>query len=123
MKGSLKSGSAIRKKCGVTESAKQTGITNGKRGRRWLAAAGILLLLAGFVLSPFSKLILSLSVMSVYSGMHERQSIMHEKGIELAIPGGSATPEADWYPFVMTFNPSAESFCRFSGEADRVLTI
>ena len=123
MKGSLKSRSAIREKCGVTESAKQTGNTNGKRGRRRLAAVGILLLLAGFVLSPFSKLILSLSVMSVYSGVHERQSIMEEKGIELSIPGGGATSEADWYPFVMTFNPSAESFCRFIGEANRELTI
>ena len=123
MKGSRKSRSAIREKCNVTESAKQTGNTNGKRGRRRLAAAGILLLLAGFVLSPFSKYILSLSVMSVYSGMHERQSIMHEKGIELAIPGGSATKETDWYPFVMTFNPSEVSFCRFIGETNRKLTI
>ena len=123
MKGSRKSRSAIREKCGVTESAKQTGNTNGKRGRRRLAAAGILLLLVSFVLSPFSKYILSLSVMSVYSGMHERQSIMHEKGIELAIPGGSATKETDWYPFVMTFNPSEVSFCRFIGETNRKLTI
>lgn len=61
--------------------------------------------------------------MSVYSGMHERQSIMEAKGIELSIPGGGATSEADWYPFVMTFNPSAESFCRFIGEANRKLTI
>ena len=123
MKGSLKSRSAIRGKCGVTESAKQTGNANGKRGRRRLATAGILLLLVGFVLSPFSKYILSLSLMSVYSGMHERQSIMHEKGIELAIPGGSATKETDWYPFVMTFNPSEVSFCRFIGETNRKLTI
>ena len=123
MKGSLKSRNAIREKCGVTESAKQTGNTSGKRGRRRLATAGILLLLVGFVLSPFSKLFLSLSVMSVYSGMHEQQSIMHEKGIELAIPGGSATKERDWYPFVMTFNPSETSFCRFIGETNRKLTI
>ena len=123
MKGSLKSRSAIREKCNMTESAKQTGNANGKRGQRRLAVAGIFLLLVSFMLSPFSKYILSLSVMSVYSGMHERQSIMHEKGIELAIPGGSATKETDWYPFVMTFNPSAESFCRFIGEANRELTI
>ena len=123
MKGSRKSRSAIREKCNVTENAKQTGNANGKRGQRRLAAAGILLLLVSFVLSPFSKYILSLSVMSVYSGVHERQSIMEEKGIELSIPGGGATSEADWYPFVMTFNPSAESFCRFIGEANRELTI
>lgn len=86
-----------------------------------LAAAVVLLVV--FALSPFSKYLVSLSVMSVYSGMHERQSIMEEKGIELSIPGGGATSEADWYPFVMTFNPSAESFCRFIGEANRELTI
>ena len=123
MKGSRKSRSAIREKCNVTENAKQTGNANGKRGQRRLAAAGILLLFVSFVLSPFSKYILSLSVMSVYSGMHERQSIMHEKGIELAIPGGSATKETDWYPFVMTFNPSEASFCRFTEETNRKLTI
>ena len=123
MKDSRKSRSAIREKCNVTENAKQTGNANGKRGQRRLAAAGILLLLVSFMLSPFSKYILSLSVMSVYSGMHERQSIMHEKGIELAIPGGSATKETDWYPFVMTFNPSEVSFCRFIGETNRKLTI
>lgn len=123
MKGSRKSRSAIREKCNVTENAKQTGNANGKRGQRRLAAVGILLLLVSFMLSPFSKYILSLSVMSVYSGMHERQSIMHEKGIELAIPGGSATKETDWYPFVMTFNPSEASFCRFTEETNRKLTI
>lgn len=86
-----------------------------------LAAAAVLLVV--FALSPFSKYLVSLSVMSVYSGVHERQSIMEEKEIELSIPGGGATSEADWYPFVMTFNPSAESFCRFIGEANRELTI
>lgn len=86
-----------------------------------LAAAAVLLVV--FALSPLSKYLVSLSVMSVYSGVHERQSIMEEKGIELSIPGGGATSEADWYPFVMTFNPSAESFCRFIGEANRELTI
>ena len=86
-----------------------------------LAVAVVLLVV--FALSPFSKYLVSLSVMSVYSGVHERQSIMEEKGIELSIPGGGATSEADWYPFVMTFNPSAESFCRFIGEANRELTI
>ena len=85
--------------------------------------AATVVLLVVFALSPFSKYLVSLSVMSVYSGMHERQSIMEEKGIELSIPGGGATLEADWYPFVMTFNPSAESFCRFIGEANRELTI
>ena len=49
-----------------------------------------------FILSPLSRYVLSLGVMSVYSGIHERNSIMAEKGIELEIPGGGATSEKDW---------------------------
>ena len=95
--------------------------TKAKIKRTFLAAAAVLLVV--FVLSPFSKYLVSLGVMSVYSGLHGRDSIMQEKGIELSIPGGAQTAETDWYPFVMTFNPSAESFCRFTGETDRRLTI
>ena len=84
-----------------------------------LAAAAVLLVV--FALSPLSKYLVSLSVMSVYSGVHERQSIMEEKGIELSIQGGGAKSEADWYQCVMNFNPSTESFCRFIGEANRDL--
>jgi hypothetical protein len=46
----------------------------------------------------------SVAVMSVYSAIHEKDSIMAEKGFEIDIPGGLTTKERDWYPFVMTFN-------------------
>ncbi len=75
-----------------------------------------------FILSPLSRYVLSLGVMSVYSGIHERNSIMAEKGIELEIPGGGATSEKDWYPFVMTFNPGS-SFGRAAGDSSLKLTI
>lgn len=75
-----------------------------------------------FIISPFSRYVLSLGVMSVYSGIHERESIMADKGITLEIPGGGETPEADWYPFVMTFSPG-ESFGRAAGDTSLELTI
>lgn len=90
--------------------------------KRLLAAAAAVVILAGFIWSPLSNYPVSLAVMKVYSGIHERDSIMAEKGIELHIPGGSATKERDWYPFVMTFNDD-EGFRRFTGEPDLKLTI
>ena len=75
-----------------------------------------------FIISPLSRYVLSLGVMSIYSGIHERESIMADKGIILEIPGGGETPETDWYPFVMTFNPG-ESFGRYAGDSSLELTI
>lgn len=75
-----------------------------------------------FIISPLSRYVLSLGVMSIYSGIHERESIMADKGIILEIPGGGETPETDWYPFVMTFNPG-ESFSRAAGDISLELTI
>lgn len=75
-----------------------------------------------FIISPLSRYVLSLGVMSVYSGTHARESIMADKGITLEIPGGGETPETDWYPFVMTFNPG-ESFGRAAEDNSLVLTI
>ena len=80
--------------------------------KRVLAVFAAVLII--FILSPLSRYVLSLGVMSVYSGIHEKNSIMAEKGIELDIPGGDETPEKDWYPFVMTFNPGSS----FGREAD-----
>ena len=76
-----------------------------------IAAAAVLLWL------PLSRCPVSLAVMKVYSGIHERDSVMEKKGISLEIPGGDATEEKDWYPFVMTFNDSA-GFRQFIGEND-----
>ena len=90
--------------------------------KRLLKAAAAFIILAVFLWSPFSNYPVSLAVMKIYSGIHERDSIMTEKGIELRIPGGGVTREKDWYPFVMTFNDDA-GFRRFTGEADVKLTI
>ena len=85
-------------------------------------AAVILIILFLFLWSPFSNYPVSLAVMRAYSGIHERDSIMAEKGIDLSVPGGTATAEADWYPFVMTFNDDA-GFRRFTGDSSLKLTI
>lgn len=83
-----------------------------------VSAAGILLIAC---LPPFA-FVRSLAVMSVYSHIHEKQSIMKEQGIDLHIPGGLMTREADWYPFVMTFQAD-EAYRSYSGEEDARLTI
>lgn len=93
------------------------------RGRKKKAAALIILAaLAAFIWSPFSNYGISLAVMKVYSGINERDSVMAEKGFDIEIPGGGATEEKDWYPFVMTYNPK-EAFGRFTGEPALELSI
>lgn len=71
-------------------------------------AAVVVMIIFLFVVSPFSKLFVSMSVMSVYSNMHEKESVTAQRGIEVNIPSGDG-----WYPFVMTFNPSRSSVCAF----------
>lgn len=87
------------------------------RGRKKKAAAALIILavLAAFIWSPFSNYGISLAVMKLYGGIHERESLMAEAGIEIDIPGGTVTEEKDWYPFVMTYNPG-DGFGRFTGE-------
>ena len=80
--------------------------------KKWFITGIIIGLLAIFLWSPLSKYPISLAVMKVYSAVHERDSLIEQKGISLEIPGGGATKEKDWYPFVMTFNDSA-GFRRF----------
>ena len=82
----------------------------------------LIVLIIGFIISPLSKYILSLGVMSVYSKMEEDKSIMHEKNIDLRIPGGLSTSDTDWYPFVMTFN-SKHEFGKYTNEENLELTI
>ena len=82
-----------------------------KEKKKWKLALTALCLLLIFCVSPFSKFFLSMGVMSVYSGMHEKESVLAEKKVELKIPGGSGR---GWYPFVMTFNPNSADFCRFA---------
>lgn len=83
-----------------------------KEKKKWKPALIALCLFLLFCASPFSKFLLSMGVMSVYSGMHEKESVLAEKKVELKIPSGSGK---GWYPFVMTFNPNSADFCRFAG--------
>ena len=86
-----------------------------KVGKKLAAILAGLMILVLFLLSPLSNYPVSLAVMKVYSGIHEKESIMAQKGITLEIPGGGITKEKDWYPFVMTFNDSV-GFRRFLAE-------
>jgi hypothetical protein len=62
------------------------------------------MILAALGIFWFFPLLRSVSVMSIYSTLHENESIMKQAGFNLYIPGGIATPQKDWYPFPMTFN-------------------
>lgn len=64
----------------------------------------ILMVIMAFGIFWFFPLLRSVSVMSIYSALHENESIMKEAGFNLLIPGGITTPQNDWYPFPMTFN-------------------
>lgn len=75
----------------------------------------ILLLIVILVLSPLFAYIKSLSVMSVYSAYEDQTSVMKTYGIDIDMPGGLSTMKKDWYPFVITFNPSTDSFSRRLG--------
>lgn len=79
-----------------------------RKRKKLKIAAAVVITIFLFVASPFSKLFVSMSVMSVYSNMHEKESITAQRGIEVNIPNGDG-----WYPFVMTFNPSRSSVCAF----------
>lgn len=95
---------------------------SNKRTLKKKVTAVIAAALVIFIISPLSRYMLSLGVMSVYSRIHREESIMAEKGMELDIPGGLETPENDWYPFVMTFNPG-ESFAEAAKDDSLKLTI
>ena len=75
----------------------------------------IVLLIPG----PYKYLLRSISVMSVYSNLHESQS---NAAFHIKIPGGLITPEKDWYPFVMTFNAD-KSFQYYTGRENINLSI
>ncbi|MDD3402881.1 MAG: hypothetical protein PHQ72_05935 [Hespellia sp.] len=95
--------------------------------RKKLKAAVVILicmLLVGvvFVMSPFFPYVRSLAVMAVYSHVCEEDSIMETEDFALQIPGGGATNETDWYPFVMTFTADQE-FSSFVGKPGEKLTI
>ncbi len=112
-----------RKIQGKRSSLGHTTSHKKRKFRKAAVAITILTAVAVFVISPYSQYTLSLSVMSVYSKICEQESILKEKEMELEIPGGCETEEADWYPFVMTFNPSQSAIENYLGEKGARLTI
>ena len=90
-----------------------------KKKRRWWILGSIVISLAVFCLSPLFPFVRSLAVMRVYSALQERDSLEAETGLWIRMPGGTATPEKDWYPFVMTFNADG-SFSRYCGRPSRL---
>ena len=89
--------------------------------KRYIAGR-ILALLLLFCLSPLSRVFYSMAVMSIYSKMNEKNSLIHTEGIELSVPGGLATLRSHWYPFVMTFEANS-GFRHFTGNSSLDLTI
>ena len=90
--------------------------------KKFIVCGLVFLAVLIFVMSPLAPYVRSLAVMKVYSYMNEKESLMREKAIDIEIPGGGATEEDDWYPFVMTYNADSE-FRQFTGKSGARLTI
>lgn len=89
--------------------------------KRYLVGRLLALLLL-FCISPFSRVLYSMAVMSVYSKMNEKTSLLASEELALSVPGGLSTFNFDWYPFVMTFEANS-GFRRFTGDDSLSLTI
>lgn len=96
---------------------------NSGRTRKRLAALAVAgAFVVAFVCSPLFPFVRSLAVMGIYSRIHEAHSLAAEEGIELSVPGGLSTPQADWYPFPMTFVADG-MYGSYVGEPEARLTI
>ena len=93
-----------------------------RRRRRLVALAAAAACGVVFVLSPLFPFVRSLAVMGIYSKYNQGHSLLAEENIRLHIPGGLSTPEADWYPFVMTFAADS-AYAAYTGQPDARLTI
>ena len=116
----------MKRKRKIQGKRSSLGYTTSHKKRKFRKAAvaiTILTAVAVFVISPYSRYALSLSIMSVYSRICEQESILKEKEMELEIPGGCEAEDPDWYPFVMTFNPSQSAIENYLGEKGARLTI
>lgn len=72
--------------------------------------------------TPSFQWLKSIAVMSVYSTYEARNSVLHDEGIQIKIPGGTGTWEQDWYPFVITFNDD-RGFSRYMGRDLRMTVL
>ena len=97
-----------------------------RKSKRITTAIGIVLvvvLVFSFILlkAPLYYQVRSYAVMFAYSTFEKKFSLLDENSMVMKIPGGSSTPEKDWFPFVMTFNDD-KGFSYFMGR-DLSLTI
>lgn len=63
----------------------------------------------------FFRFFKSVTLMSLSSAYENKHSVLNEENINIKMPGGTSTPNKDWYPFVMTFN-SSKGFSNYIGK-------
>lgn len=80
----------------------------------WIIAAVLLVI---FAFSPLYPYVRSLGVMSIYSRICQKDSIMEKEDIRLAIPSGEG-----WYPFTMCYCAD-DSFAGYIGKDGAKLSI
>ena len=80
-----------------------------------IVLTAIVVLLATFLMPPFNKVLISMTVMHFYSASCAEEALPASEGIELNIPGGGESEAHDWFPFVMTFHPG-ETFGSYIGQ-------
>ncbi|MBP8640144.1 MAG: hypothetical protein KBI01_04495 [Oscillospiraceae bacterium] len=88
-----------------------------KKKRKLLIYACVFFALAAFAVSPIFPYALSLSVMSVYSPICAKDSLMEEENIKIKIQSGK-----DWFPLVMTYTADG-AFSSYLNIPDSKLTI
>lgn len=103
------------------ENLKDLYVLLDKKSKALLIFTASLLLFTLLATAPFTRVLYSTAIMSVYSGICEKESLLVSEDIDLHIPGGLRTLKSDWFPLVMTFHPG-ESFGRSVGK-DCSLTI
>ena len=90
---------------------------------RWqIRAVIVAVLLILYVQTPSFQWLKSLTVMAVYSTYEANNSVLKDNGLRVSIPGGLATIEKDWYPFVITFNDD-RGFSRYAGRDLRMTVL
>lgn len=90
--------------------------------KRYISAILATLMTVMILIMPPMRMALSMAVMGVYSALNSYDSLLADEDINIDMPGGLATKETDWYPFVMTFNAD-EGFSSFLEKPSARLTI
>lgn len=88
-----------------------------RKKKRLIISLIITALLFIFIISPLFPYVRSLAVMSVYSRLCAKNSLMESENFSLNIPSGEG-----WYPFVMTFTADS-AFSAYTNNPGTKLTI